>query len=484
MAEVDLADGFDVSEPLLWGLTTSQLGTLGAGAALAYAAIRAPLPPAAAAALAALVTAAACALALLRVEGRTLAAWAGAAARFRARPRHGFVVVQGGAGGETAGDRVVGTAAANPTSGDPGTGPGAPRRRPTLVLLPEPARGAGEDGWPDRRRPGLEVGEGAAAGAPAELRTRPGPGPGGADPQGCDGGAGAALHATRRVTFFSLAGGTGRTTLAVEVAALLASRSAAPWPAPAVALLDLDLMSPRASVRLGVPLLTGWGDAVSELPLREALNRLVRVHPSGLRVVPGPAAVPAGKADPWGMGAGLRWGRASHPEAPPEAGWAPDGPLLARLAWLVAGIERQGCHTVVLDVPAGLGPVSRWALEAAHDIVVVLTPTAGGLQDAYRSTEALRRLGLGRKVRYAVNRGSDPRLFAEAMADLGGTVVAAIPDDPALERAEAEHRLVAVQTSGATAKALRALAATADARLAVRPPAARGRRRLLGRRAV
>ncbi len=50
------------------------------------------------------------------------------------------------------------------------------------------------------------------------------------------------------------------------------------------------------------------------------------------------------------------------------------------------------------------------------------------------------------------------------MLDLGGAVVAEIPDDPELARAEMDHRLVGLECSGPTAAALRALAATVDAR--------------------
>ncbi len=484
MAEVDFADGFEVSEPLLWGLTASQLGTLAGGAVLAYAAIRSPLPAAVTIGLAALLAGMASALALVRVEGRILVAWFGAAARFRLRPRHGFLVVQGG------GEAAAPAPEQAPASDRDGA-PGAPSRRAHLVLLPEPAGSPGGERAPSHGEsapgPGpaaQRVADAAPAVGPAERWTPPRArrDEGGFEPE--DGRSPIPLRATRRITFFSLAGGSGRTTLAVEVAGLLAGRSAAPWPAPGVALIDLDLASPRASLRLGAALLTDWADAVAALPASGAVDRLVRTHPGGLRVVPGPAAVPlaGGDAGSRAWGAGQRCGCTPRTLPGHAAGWVLAADPPAHLGRLVAALEQEGCETILLDTPAGLGPVTRWALEAAHDVVVVLTATAGGLQDAYRSTEALRRLGLGRKLRYAVNRGG-AQLFSEAMADLGGTVVAAIPEDPALERAEAEHRLVAVETAGATAAALRSLAAAFDARLGIRPPAGSGPRRLLGRRA-
>jgi MinD-like ATPase involved in chromosome partitioning or flagellar assembly len=269
-------------------------------------------------------------------------------------------------------------------------------------------------------------------------------------------GAPAALRATRRLTFYSLSGGSGRTTLAVEVAGLLAgpARGTDAWGTlapPRVALVDLDLMSPRAGIRLGVPAPTDWDLAETD-PAVPSLERLLAVHRSGLQVLPGPARLLA-------AGAGDR----------PE--------LVRSLATAVAELESRGCDTIVLDVPGDLSALTRWALASAHDIFVVLTPTAGGLQDAYRSTEALRRLGLRHRLRYVVNRGQSGPPLAEAMLDLGGAIVAEIPDDPDLERAEMDHRLLGVEGTGRTATALRALAATVDTRLlapttGAEPPAA------------
>ena len=45
VAEIDFADGFDVPEPLAWGLTPGQLGTVLIGAVLAYLAIHSPAAP-------------------------------------------------------------------------------------------------------------------------------------------------------------------------------------------------------------------------------------------------------------------------------------------------------------------------------------------------------------------------------------------------------------------------------------------------------
>jgi hypothetical protein len=85
-------------------------------------------------------------------------------------------------------------------------------------------------------------------------------------------------------------------------------------------------------------------------------------------------------------------------------------------------------------------------------------PTAGGVHDAYRSTEALRRLGLRHQLRYIVNRSRPGTDLSEPMADLDGQLIGDIPDDDAVVTAENAHRLVGLDETGPAAIALRRLA--------------------------
>lgn len=463
MAGIDFADGFDVPEPLAWGLTPAQLGTALGGGVLSYLVLHSPLPGAAAVPFAVVAAGAGLTLALIRWEGRPLIAWAAVTARFWMRRRRGLLRVVDAAGGRTPAE-PGGFARADPAphrlaqgsrrqaAGRPGWEPPADEveARVPLVLLPEPvSRSAapavpGPGGGP-REVPSLCLADAAVLEAPATLvparaglRGRV---PHGGDPVPSASGDPAALRAARRITFFSLSGGTGRTTLAVEVAGLLAGRACAgrAWEmlAPSrVALVDLDLMSPRAGIRLGVTAPIDWDLGEAE-PIQPAVERLVAVHSSGLEVLPGPARLP-------------RAGDGDRPE------------LVRRLAASVQELERSGCDTIVLDVARDLSALTRWVLAGATDIFVVLTPTAGGVHDAYRSTEALRRLGLRDRLRYVVNRGRIVPALAEALLDVGGRAVAEIPDDPELEAAEMEHRLVGLDGSGPSAAALRVLAGTLD----------------------
>jgi len=145
-----------------------------------------------------------------------------------------------------------------------------------------------------------------------------------------------------------------------------------------------------------------------------------------------------------------------------------------RLTGIIRQLERDGTQFIVVDLAADLGPVTTTVLDQVHDIYVVIRAAATGVQDAYRTTEALRRLGFGHKLRYVVNRARGRFDLDEVMGDLGGRVIVTVPDDPRIEAAENAHRLVALDGGGPAATAIARLAA--DVYPALR--AGRGRRRL------
>ncbi len=212
-----------------------------------------------------------------------------------------------------------------------------------------------------------------------------------------------------------------------------------------VALLDLDVRSASVSVRLGIPQPT-LADYVTRGAEPGHLDSCMVRHPSGVHALLGmPKPVASGAA-------------ALEP---------------ARVAEIVHRLERDGAQFVVIDVAADLGAVTTWVLSAVHDVFVVLTPTARGVQDAYRTTAALRRLGVGHKLQYVVNRARAGIDLDEVMGDLGGRIAAVIPDDPTIEDAENNHRIAALDGQGAAASALHDLAALLYPSLAVAPRRAR-----------
>jgi Flp pilus assembly CpaE family ATPase len=228
-------------------------------------------------------------------------------------------------------------------------------------------------------------------------------------------------------TFFSLGGGTGRTTLAVEVAALLAVRAAASrasgGPRERVALLDMATRAPTVALRLGIPVPT-----TNDQRARHAAELVVH-RDSGLLVFPGPVPqLPPGEA---------------------SAAWA---------AELLGTLERAGATLAILDIDNDLGAVDVELLRRCCRVHVTLAASAGGVLDAYRSTARLHRLGIRDQVDYVVNRCRGLFDLSEAMGDLGGAVVAEIPHDLGLVDAENRHMVASLDERARCAAAMGRLA--------------------------
>jgi pilus assembly protein CpaE len=243
------------------------------------------------------------------------------------------------------------------------------------------------------------------------------------------------------ITFFSAKGGTGRTTLATEVAALLAMKgryreSPASPPRPLrVVLVDFDLASANVSARLGIAQPTML-DYLCDLtiPHPDPRDYIVQHHATGLDVLLGPSKCLAGdRAALFGV---------------PQA------------AHIVSTLKAAGYQFLILDMSATLGNLETYLLETATRIYCVVTPTAGSVQSLYRGVEALRRIGLGPKLQYVANKMRDGFNLAEPMGDLNGSLIARIPYDPAFDTAENRHEPLVVRTGGASGEALQRLAAS------------------------
>ncbi len=369
MDDVRFADGLDAPDRLAFGLGAWQLVTVVAGFALAYAAVRSPLPRPLALPLALTTAVAAAALGWGRLAGRPALDWLRFALRYATAARAGTlaVMVPGGA--------------------SPAATPAAPPAATALATI-LPLRPYVLRDLPDAVVP------------PAATRRTARPG-------------GLRLGA-RRIVFFSLRGGTGRTMLAVELAALLAgSRGSRAAPARRVALLDLDARGAGAGVRLGVLGTRTVLDYALAPPDERRLIDFTVAHASGARLLLGPARA----AGEW--------------------------PLTGALAReMLRELDLEGFDVVITDVAPQLSQLACAVLTAADDVLVVVTPTPSGVHDAYRTTEALRRIGLRHQLRYVVNRVRPGNDVSEAMQDLNGQVIAEIPDDAAVVDAEHHHALV------------------------------------------
>lgn len=181
MDGIHFADGLDTPDRLAFGLGAPQLITVVTGCLLAFGLLHAPLPAAAAVPLAVVIVAVAAALGWFRVCGRPALDWAVFATRHLLGPRRGV-----------------------------------------LVLVREPQRRVPRPGSRRRSRTKAHTGRGtvtaaagvtAAAAAPNIIRL-----PGLTRAPDVADEAPVPRRGARRIVFYSLKGGTGRTTLSTEIA--------------------------------------------------------------------------------------------------------------------------------------------------------------------------------------------------------------------------------------------------------------------------
>ena len=390
MDGIHFAEGFDAPDRLAFGLSAPQLITVVAGCLLAFALLHTPIPAALAIPVAVVAAAVAAALGWLRVAGRPALEWTVFAARHLMGPRHGVLLV-----------------VADPRLHD------APPAVPSAHIARVARRRAIQTAVT------LAPVSMARAAAPKILRL---PGP---TSQPLVTNTAGGRRGARRVVFFSLKGGTGRTTLSTEIAAWAATCHAG----GETVLVDCDLRSACVGARLGIAG-PGITDFAIAHPEERRVDEFLVTHATGLRLLLGPS-------------------RATNPD------W-PVTPLVLREVW--RELDLAGASVVVIDVAPEMNHLTVAALRAADDIYVVIVPTATGIHDAYRTTEQLRRLGLRDRLRYVVNRADGRVDMSVAMGDLGGQLVSEIPEDAAFVEAENTHRPAVLTGSGATAFELRRLA--------------------------
>ena len=232
-----------------------------------------------------------------------------------------------------------------------------------------------------------------------------------------------ARRRARRSLFFSYRGGSGRTTLATEVATVIASSCAGPA-VVRVALLDLDFSSSAVRLRLGLD-----GPDITDLLLAAdadggAMERVLLRHESGLRVVLGPAAGPVA-VDAFGS-------------------------LVPRLAVLLAYLDEH-FDLVVIDTDGAPGDLQAYLCEAVDDIFYVYAATPAGIFDLYRGVGALRRAGHRQKLRIVLNHANAAVDAGEPYADLRLHPVAAVPTLAAIAAAEDRHVPACLGDEGAIA---------------------------------
>jgi pilus assembly protein CpaE len=174
------------------------------------------------------------------------------------------------------------------------------------------------------------------------------------------------------VAFCSLRGGVGVSTLSIDVALSLAQI----WQLPAI-LLDLALVGGHDAVMLNLPLHNTWANLGKLDPgiiNMEHIEHALVYHPSGLYVLAAPRLL--------------------------EQGEKITGEHVSRVITLL----KERYHYIVLDLPHDFRDTSLAALDAADQIVVVMTPELASVYVTGRTLAVFDRLGYSRdKVLLVLN---------------------------------------------------------------------------------
>lgn len=210
------------------------------------------------------------------------------------------------------------------------------------------------------------------------------------------------------VCFMSFAGGTGKTTLAVEAASLVGSsaryQTMAGEERPVrVLLLDASRANPAAHLRLGLDPPT-----VSKLLSRYDWPDSMTFERR------------AGETD---FGASLL----SLPQLPLQ-GLGPELPFEPTNATaILEAAEEAGFQLLVADLGSQLEDGHRHLIGQADVVLGVVTPRVDALQDVLRITTYVRALGAGRKLGLVANQASDDTQLVTLADGEQVPIVATIP---------------------------------------------------------
>jgi len=116
-------------------------------------------------------------------------------------------------------------------------------------------------------------------------------------------------------------------------------------------------------------------------------------------------------------------------------------------------------QTVIADLEAGIGTMTRMEAKSVDAVVIVLEPTPRAIQVGTRAAELAREKALG-AVLVVANRIRTPEEVALVRAAFPDVEVLTVPDDEAITRAERDG--VAPLDTEANSPAVRALVAVAE----------------------
>jgi pilus assembly protein CpaE len=214
------------------------------------------------------------------------------------------------------------------------------------------------------------------------------------------GGRAAGGRDGRIIAVYSAKGGVGRTTLAVNMAAIAA-------PSRSCVIVDADMPFCDVAVMLGVEPRNGLADLTGADLDIERLTSALASHSSGMRVLPGPP-------DP----------------ARADAITAPTVQKVMELLRSVADLT-------IIDTTCAFDDATLAILEAADEIVLVCTPDLAAVKNTKVAQSTFKMLGIpDDRVRLVLNRTSNKAALgvAEIESQLG-PAEAVIPEDEQFGRA-------------------------------------------------
>ncbi len=227
-----------------------------------------------------------------------------------------------------------------------------------------------------------------------------------------------ALPTMRVVAVAGFAGGTGRTTLAAEIATLVASGAR-------IRGLDGVDMAVRVLVLDAARLAGAVG-------LRLGLAPAALARARGHRLWRDPGAI----AD---LAVATRWGAdvltlPPHPELGEHDGAGGDAALglfgAAEAGELVEGAQRAGYHLLVVDLGSLLEEGHREFIDQADLVLGVVRPTLESLPDVFRLATVTRAQGMGRKLTLVASGADDDTEIRRLAREADVPVTGCIRPDP------------------------------------------------------
>ena len=209
---------------------------------------------------------------------------------------------------------------------------------------------------------------------------------------------------TRFISLISGKGGTGKTTVAINLATALSNKGRI------VTILDTNLGVPSVAAYLGYP--------ANKVTLHDVLSgthtihQATYLHPSGIRVIPA----------------------STHPEDPNA-----DYPTSLNAIFLSMIGETEVC---IIDTPPGFNKRTLEALDASDEVIIVTNPDTHSITDAVRSGKIAAERGasvIGVVLNKTTKNSHDENYLQQLFQK---NILTAIPDDKAIPQSLEKHHPV------------------------------------------